>query len=423
MSPTRKLRRSVSATERGLWLVGGLGFGAAAAWSLSGAAPSGVLDKALSLAGLGALAPPLRLLGLLATPKNAALRRGLGESCASILATAGRDAMAAAMAYAGGVALGAAGAVGVLGGGGLTLWLAAAVVVGGVVGSYFAGVFTMMLALRQIAGGAGGPWEQRAGGGAFGPAATAPLLYAPAVGFSGGLVVPALGVAVCNARMVDGVVPEGAAIGLLAAVVIAPIIAGVLAGQSAAALDARRAVLIIEQAHQLAFSRSEHLGETPAFLHATSPAADVRLLATAWHRRFPASAAATFGLSVVAALLLGEAAPGWIVAIVAAAVVLYSAGRATDLHTAEPDVRGAARFVGSADPLGAERHLAFGLAIPALALIALGWASGAWLWCLGGAAVAGVVVRSLELPRVALLGRAALLAAIIAAAAAPGASS
>jgi hypothetical protein len=415
MTSLHRLQRGVSAAELAGWTLIGAGFGAVAGLRLAGSTPNHLIDASILLAALGALPLPLRMLALLSTPPNAKLRRALGESSSSLARQAVRDASVLVVCWTLSVSAGLAITSGTKGS-----LLAACVASVGVWG-----VWMMLLALHQVAAGAKGPWQAISGGGAFGPADTAPLLYAPAFAFTGGLMLPVLiatvGAAVAANKTTTA--DQASTIWLiqhaaLSAAIVIPVLGTVL---TLGMLPARAALLRVELAHELGFYRAEHLSQTPRYLTLLNNRADLQLLADIWHRRFPASAFVTVALACAAAWFMAgtEFAPP--VGFVAGAIVLYSAGRAADLQGAEPQTLGTARFLGSHDPADAVRKLGLGLALPSVVLIGLAWSSGAWAATLVGLVIALAVATFAPLRIVAVAGRVAPLLAVASAAIAPGA--
>lgn len=158
------------------------------------APPARHSDAALRVAALAALPLPAVLLQWLTLPVHGAARRWLGESAEQTVdRTLGfaRRALWAALALPAGVAL-AALAAGELRQPLLQTALLAAlaqVLAAGL------GAMALLMALGAMASGGKDLWQTLSGGGAFGPAQAAPLLYAPA----GALVTALVPVAVLTA--------------------------------------------------------------------------------------------------------------------------------------------------------------------------------------------------------------------------------
>lgn len=423
------LQRSIQPREWLAWLVATLLLGAAIGVNLAGTFPSARFDRALILGGLAALAVPLRSLAALNPPVRGPLRRSLGETAASIIGSAATECLRLAGLTALATTVGAVAAVGLSAGAsgaaanaGIPPVFAALFSCLAMASASVTAIWLTLGALEAMAGGLNPAWSNMTGGGAFGPAETAPLLYAPPVGYALGLVPAAIGSAAINAlagRESGGLT---VVIGLGAALVVMLVVVVLGCRRTLARrhIWARRAVLVLEQAHQMAFTRSEHIGSTPSWLLVAGNTPAQRLLADVWHRRFPASGIATVALCVAASLgMRGSTSP--VAALVAAfAITVYSGARAFDLGAAEPQALPTLRFLGAADVERAQKGLVWGLSVPSIAVVLFAWSSGAPLACAAGVVVGLLTLAGLRLPTAALIGKISLLAAVITIAAAPG---
>jgi len=406
----KQLSRSVSNGALLTWTLLALGWGLLAGLALATALPSTRPDRVISLAALAAFPTPLWLLGMLSTPPHAACRRTLGQEAGAVLnASVGAGLRVIAASAAAPLAFAAAAA--------LhpeaidDLLCGAALVACAAVGSGLWAIAALAGALERIARGLQETWRALAGGGVFGPAETAPLLYAPAFAFVVSLLPVALLAAVWGAR--PGLLTPGAAWGAAA---IALIIAAIATRRSLRALKprAQAALLIVEQAHATPFATSETLPEAPAWLaprrsdHDEQKTSAVILLGRSWIRRFPASAAVTIGLAVIASAAQRGPTGPWVAAVACLAIVAYSITRVVDLRRVDPDVHGAARWLGASDGevFAAERRLGLHLGLPALACVGIAWSATAW-WPAGAGAIAGA---ALSWPLLKLRGRPHLVA-------------
>lgn len=371
----------------GLALVAGL-LGLAKGWAFLDAPVTMRPDLTLKLAALAGMPLPLLLLGALTTPRWAATRRMLGERSGPMLdqtLQAARRWELAALALPLGLALSAfrdaqwgnsdAFRAGMLVA--TTQLLAAATA-----------KHLLLASLRAVAQGLRPAWGMLTGGGVFGPAQTAPLLYAPAVALIAALVPTGLAVAVWSVKSAWFSVEVG--LGLL---VVLPTVARMAAERERKRVRSHlhAAWLAVEEAHALPFATAELLPEPPAWLQ-VRPADPVSVhLARCWWRRWPGSAWATAGLVLLSVGVPAGDVSGLAAGLLAATVALYGAVRAVSVER-EPGLQ-AARWMGATD--GALRRglvrLSLGLSLPSVVLAVLGIVLERPLEVLGGSA-AGVAV-------------------------------
>jgi hypothetical protein len=371
-------------------------------------------DRALMVGGwLGA---PLALvaLGLLTTPRSRDVRAWLGERGDRMIERGLRALVALVVASLPG-ALAAAFRAPAAGPDALRI---AGVTATATVGAGLGAAWAILIALGAIARGLGPAWRSAAGGGVFGPAQTAPLLYAPAFGFVVGML-PAVGVAAAWGALGARLPPTQ--------VLFAPLAVG-LAGlfavrQALGSLGpgAWHALVAVAEAHRMPFRQGEALARPGRWLTAGLDARG-QATARAWVRRFPASII----VSLTAGVGLGFAgAPGPVSAFVAAlGVTVYGGLRVADLVRRDPD---ATRALGWLDPgrgaPHATRALALRLAVPSALAAALGLAVAGEVVSGGAGAALGVgCVRLLPLPwyqparagRIVAAGRAMLAVGVVA---------
>lgn len=403
-------------------------YGLLAAGSLAARAPGMRADRALVLSALAAFVAPLWILGLISTPPMAATRRLLGESTGSTLrasvGAAARVALAMAAAPAG-VALGALAHPEAA----PDLLRSAALLGCGAVGAGLFAIYALAAAMDTISRGTADAWRAMSGGGAFGPPETTPLLYAPAMAFVLSLMPAALLAAIWGAKA-ELLPPDRALMAMGAVWLIGAV--GARRRVARLAARARRAWLIVEQAHATPFASAEDAPEAPGWLMIAAgdrprERGALKLLARSWVRRFPGSAVATVALAGVATLSLSQDDPWWLVTAVCGAVTLYSGTRSFDLPRVDEGVAGAAHWLGvpHQELKRAHRRLGLGLLLPSVALLAVGWSTGAWLAAIVG--MVGGALAAVGLMRapgghsaVVWLGRAGLALALVASAAAGG---
>ncbi len=327
--------------------------------------PGQIADLTLRLAALLTVPLPLLVLQLVTTPPQLATRRLLGETAHATLRTSLRDVLLwTVLLLTVPVALALDG-----------LWLGAPVLLH--VAAVLAGVApltaglavaAMLHGLRLLAGGKHAGWTAVSGGGAFGPAESAPLLYLPAFALVGALAPVAFLTAVWNAR------PEW-----LTPTVwrLLPVI-GVLLGARLATVAFRRArpwlhagLRAAEQAHASRFAQSDGLDEPPAWLTLGQSTDAQRFLARAWHRRWPLAGIATLALALVTTLLVRADASHWALATCAFGFAAVAHLRTRAL-IAEP-AWASSQWLGLPESArwAALRRLALGLTLPAVALFAL----------------------------------------------------
>ena len=357
------------------------------------AAPARHSDAALRVAALAALPLPAVLLQWLTLPVHGPARRWMGESAEQTIARTlvfARRAMPVALAIPLGVALAAIPA------GDLQQPLIKAALLAALaqVLAYGLGAIALLLALGAMASGGKDLWQLLAGGGAFGPAQAAPLLYAPA----GALVAALVPVAVLSA--VWGARADLLGVPLLLALLAAAALAmhrSLAAVQRNLGPQLHSGLLRVEEAHSAPFAEQLLLPATPTWLNWSAQGDAAALwLSLSWGRQRPTSLAATLGLVALGALWAAPQASAWALGALGAAIGLYSALR-TAVLDAEPALH-AALWLG-ADPADLRRgqgKLAIALAAPALAAALAGWpaalgalvgAAGGWLllhWRNGG---------------------------------------
>lgn len=340
-----------------------------------------VADLTLRLAALLTVPVPPLLLQLLTTPPHAATRRMLGEPATAVVAASQREALrwlatlactplavaVTALALDSSLLLHVAATLSA------TLPLVAAL-------SFAA----MLHGLRLMAGGRQAGWAAVGGGGAFGPAEGAPLLYLPAFALIAGLTPVALLAAVWNARpewLTTTVWQFLPVVGLLLAVRIA----------ASATRDARphlhAGLRAAEAAHASRFAQADGLSEPPSWLTLGAPDAPLAFLARAWHRRWPLSGPATIALSVVVAALVPlSSAPSWALFLLGGGFGAIAHSRTLALH-AEPAWR-ASQWLGlpTVTRRAASQRLSLGLSLPALSLALL------LLWYGAGPGLLGLAV-------------------------------
>lgn len=403
-----------------------LAWGVLAGLTLANTSAGGRADRALSLAALTAFPTPLWLLGLLSTPPHAACRRMLGQDARQVLAAAVRSgAIIIATSATAPLALLA-----------VAIWRpeaaedlqrCAALIACAAVGSGLWGLAALARALERIALGLQEAWRALAGGGVFGPAETAPLLYAPAFAFVIALL-PAAAMAAAWGAGPDLLPPPTAGAVALAALVVA----GASARRSLTRLSqrAQAALLIVEQAHATPFAQAEAQPSLPAWFRPAasglSPAgaAGLVFMGRSWIRRFPASAPATLALVAIAAAALRDAHNPLAVAAACLAIAAYSMTRAVDLDRLDPAVAGASRWLGATTQMQRQmtHRLTLALVTPAAAALVLGATTGAWAAAIAGTgaggALASLLLRRSKGPALASwTGRLLLVLALLMAAA------
>ena len=372
-----QLGRPVPALLVWLWTVTALVFGLAFGYALIRAPIALRPDRALLLGAAAAFPLPIALLTLLIAPPHAQVRRMLGEPATSIArhAVSGATALLEASLP---VPLGMLAALLVSPEGSDDLLRGGCVVGTAVAGGGLTAIGLLLASTRHIAGGVSAAWKGMTGGGAFGPAETAPLLYAPALGFVIGLIPAALMVAVWAARpALLSPVAAAAVFGFVALVA-----AGFVMEQFRRLLPvAHAAQLVVEEALATPFAPSEHLAEPPRWMAASGGDPGLHFVARAWVRRFPASLLALVGLVAVAAAVSHAPVPMAVAVLVGLAVGLYASARVLDLERHVPQVTATVSWLApraSASP-DAERRLSARLALPALALVIYPALHGSWL--------------------------------------------
>ncbi len=408
----RQLDRARSPLAVVGWALAAGSYGALAAWGLQDTAPALWADRALVLAGLGALPAPVALLSGLTTPTHAVTRRFLGQTGASIFSDAVRSAwllVATLLAVPAGFLLASFS----LGLDAVAAQRGAAVLSSGVLGAAIASMTLLAAAMATIAAGTQGAWRAAAGVG-FGPPEVAPLLYAPALAFLAGLIPAALLTALWNAA------PQVlSAERAWAATAIVLVGSALSARRRCARLapQVHRALLVIEQAHATPFALAEEAPQPPRWLAAQETS--VQFLGRAWVRRYPASLFVSVLIALAATLAVGPKTAPESVVILCFAATLYAGTRGLGLLLAGPELSAAAAWLGGrSDTLrAAERSLALRLTTPAITAIAAGWTSGAWggaaAGLLGGAVTAALLVRLGHRAVAVWAGRLGLAAAML----------
>jgi hypothetical protein len=367
-------------------------------------------DVALKLAAVAALPLPLGLLGLLTTPRHAALRRMLGESAGALL----DRSLGSARLWTGLALLVPVGMLAasrdpdVVRAAGLSLLVTTLAVL--------LGVGLLLAALRVVVASrieANKVWQSLTGGGAFGPAEAAPLLYAPAFALVGALVPAAL------LSALWGAAPDLLTLPVLATFTIVTL--AIALGFARAQVHATRpllqdALLAVEAAHATPFASHAPLPEPPGWLTAGDRSAMAQWLGRAWTRRFPGSLLTSGLLAALAAWLPPH--PGPIrAAVLAATLALYGAVRAATLR--DDGAFAAATWLGATPGQlhAGMLRLGLGLALPSLTGLLLVLAGAPILAILPGlllgAALGLLLLRSLPhagLSRLALLTFGAALA-------------
>lgn len=366
--------------------------GALLANSLIGLQPVRAADVAFRLAALAALALPALQLQMLTTPKHGPTRRWLGEASSQQVRSALADSAKILLAtLAGPLGLALA-----LAQGGESPHLAL-LVASGQVGAWAGSAAALLVALGMVGGERRQAFELLSGGGVFGPAEAAPLLYAPALGLLLGLVPAALLSAWLGARPSQGPWPVSAAIlaatAVLGAVLVRRAWAATVAGMHAG-------LRAVELAHATPFAQGQLLPELPPWLD-WPPVRDAleRWYLLGWSRQHPASHIAVALLVGLAAVAARDdlTALNWLG--VGLGIGWYAAARTGEL--ADSEVATVADWLGEgrhgarpaarrlALQLGGQALLTFGLASVAtpfwaplagsLSGIALGWVlAGRW---------------------------------------------
>ncbi|GEM_PF-3370590 len=426
---TRRLRRSIPAIE---WVAWGVG-ACLSAWltvghlvKLTGAAIDAPInaDSVLLVTAAAAVFVPLRMLLLVTAPGHYAVRRGLGESPASILA--GMLTEATILASATVVPTLLFGVIAALSDPANSRFVdALALHVGGLWTVHLLAVAATNRALVRVFDG-GGAWRAISGGGAFGPAQTAPLLYAPAVAYALGLVPTALAIAWLNgsgdwqvASNTSGlpIWPVFAFAGAVLTATFARV--DVTSGRAKAAAG----LVLVAELLKRGFVRSEAVAEPGAWLLVAAREkkrrAALQFMARSWVRRYPASHVASVVLVAWAAWLLQPGSSVVSVALVALGIGLYSVFRAYDLLGSLPHVAAAVDTM-TAPVRSHERalgDLAIGLGVPGLAVLLLGWSENQWLGAAIGAglsvAAAAIGTRGKASPARAWIGRFGVLLVLV----------
>ncbi len=255
-------------------------------------------DVAFRLAALAAIALPVALLQMLTTPRHGATRRWLGEAATAQVRRALVDSVKILLATLGGPL-------------GLALMLPhgdrgqthlALLVATGQLGAWFGSAAALLLALGMVGGERRQAFELLSGGGVFGPAEAAPLLYAPALGLLLGLVPAAVLSAWLGARPAAD--PQLAAWLALVVTLAAGAVCLLRAWQATLA-GIHAGLRAVELAHATPFAQGQLLPPLPPWLDwPVVKRSFERWLLLGWSRTHPASHIAVVllvGLGAVAA--------------------------------------------------------------------------------------------------------------------------
>lgn len=263
-------------------------------------------DLALRLGVLLGLPIPLVALHQLTTPRDWPVLRMLGQTARAAVSGGIRRVQYATLLMA--LVPAAMGA---------TAWEAnqrptlnlAAFLLAALLLAYAGAVASILTALQLMAGGPRASWTAVAGGGAFGPAASAPLLYLPALGLVGGLAPLAVWAAVwtehperLNTRMWVGLPVAAAGVAFW-------VIRRTIASTGPAIHAGLRTA---EVAHDTRFLQADNLVPPPWWILLWRPRPDdptSRFLLTAWYRGWPLAVPAALALPLVVALLVPS--DGW----------------------------------------------------------------------------------------------------------------
>lgn len=320
-------------------------------------------EASLRLAALLVGSLPLLLLAGLSTPPLWQVRSWLGESGPAAVARACRDlvpvlALGQLSAATSGIVMALSGttrqdALAMAG----VLAVSAAATVGLAGGA-------ILLALRVVASGGNAAWSAVSGGANFGPQATAPLLYAPGLGWVAGLVPAAVLSAVWSARpaLLTADVLVAADIGAL-------FVAKWLLQQAEVQLTpaATRALQQTADAHALPFAVAQVVPAPPAWLGAGS--SWVALVYARWHA---APWLGPLALAIGLGLGLPAAPQPWALALLLAVAAAWSPLRALT-HTDDVEDQ-TAQWLGAAPrQLARERQMLAARLAPGSLLLTAVW--------------------------------------------------
>lgn len=360
-------------------------------------------DAALRLAALLALPLPPLALHYLTTPPLQAARRLLGETASQVTNSSLRLVLLlAAPLLMIPLVLGAQALLNaqseMLH---LALFLLASLLL-----TLLTSLTTLLHALRLLSHGQSQAWKALAGGGAFGPAEGAPLLYLPALGLVTALTPLAIWTAIWNVH------PEKLTPLLWICLPIASLLAGAWTLHRAWLLaqpHLHAGLRAAEQIYAARFAEADLQQPPPFWLTLGTPPPHAHFLALAQHRRWPLSALTTLALVLLTTLLLHPNLPMPLVILPVLSLVLLSAARVGRLQQ-QPEWQ-ATRWLGLAPVLRLEtlRRLGLGLLLPAFLLIPLLFFRHQLLAGLLGALL-GVVLSSLSLRMPESLGRIRLIA-------------
>ncbi|MSP91691.1 MAG: hypothetical protein EXR79_07790 [Myxococcales bacterium] len=355
-------------------------------------------EVALRLAFALGLPWPLVLLGSMTRPTQRQARSLLGQPAGAQIADGvGRAGQWLGVALVAPAALGAvcllqgevtglaALCVGPLNGAAPPALALPAMLAAGMVGAFALGVAAIASALAAMGRGVAPAWATVAGGGAFGPATAAPLLYAPAAAQIAALLPIGMLAALWQAwsGLVSQQVLAGLAIGVCAAEV------GVAAGAWRRARPWLHAGLVaVDEAHAVRFLTHEDRSPAPAWLVPRRASAGAHWFAMAWHRAAPDPLLITLGSVGGVALLLGSDAHAGAAAAGAGVIATHAGGRAIRALPAWPP----ARWLGLAPTQAglAMSSLAWRLVLPAATLVGLAGLTGHWLAVVLGTAAGSV---------------------------------
>jgi hypothetical protein len=245
------------------------------------------------------------------------------------------------------------------------------------IGAWLLGSAANLRALQAMAKNETPWWAIVSGGGAFGPAYAAPLLYAPV----GGLVAAMLPVAFLAA--VWGARPDLLTVPRLI-VTIAFFVVAEVAVFAAAWLRSKpflhAALVRVDEAFQTRFARSELLPSPPNWLTGTSPSPATAFAATVLHRRYPGALVNTSLACVPLLLTFWDAERSGVALIVIVAFAILWCSARVELMR-EDQALAAVRWLGSSDAAAESAWRALLVrslvpALPALALAVVAFAMG-----------------------------------------------
>lgn len=162
-------------------------------------------------------------------------------------------------------------------------------------------VSAALAAVAQLArGSSGSVWGHLTGGSAFGPAETAPLLYAPAFAFVAALVPATFAAALWGA---EAQLASESVLTILGLVAISASALGAARVRKRVAACWPMALVAVEQAHATRFAQQNCLPEPPVWLVGSKPSLGLLTLGRALWRRQPLAPWWVVGLTLLAAWL------------------------------------------------------------------------------------------------------------------------